>query len=136
MHQWLGCEMMQQLVRRPVSVQIHVQEVGASTGGRPAAVPAPHADRPWAPAPDTETARCGSLPSGLVVPGMPVTGSFLVPWQNVQRSNGVPIPRIDIASALCRFKFKGVSAKHGEIVRMAVVALTGVVLGKEPAEGR
>ena len=39
-----------------------------------------------------QKAAVGSVPFGLVVPGIPVTGSFLLPWQKVQRSKGVPIP--------------------------------------------
>ena len=84
------------------------------------------------PAPGPKTAQQGRISSGLVVPGMPVTGSFCGPVAECAALAWRSHYRINITSAdfLPFQNVKGVSAKHGEIVRMAVVALTGVVLGK------
>src|SRR6516164_8446936 len=128
MHQWLGGEMVQQILCVPVSVQLLVEQAGTQLSAvqRHARRRLPgHRGRSQSP-----KRRGGVGCLGIGGPGNSGHGIVLAAVAKDATLEGRSHPRVDGSGSLCRFEWEGVSTEHGIIMRMSVIALAWIVLLK------
>ena len=107
------------------SVLAHVQQAGAQLGAveRHSRRRLP-SHRRWCQGPK----RLTRIEVRIGGPGNPSHRIIRRPVAGCAALEGRPHSWVNNSSAFCRFEWKGVSAEHGVIMRMAVIALAGVVL--------